>query len=208
MATASPAVRTGRLTGTRAANRRTWTDRIMRSVAALAAVACVVPLAAVLIFVTINGLGCAQPRPADEADPGAGHRRWRDGRDPRDDPDGRLGDAHRDPVRGPGRCLRQRVQLEPLGACHPVRRGCSGRCPVDPHRRLRVHLPGPAVQAVQRLRRKRRAGGDHDPGHHANDRGDPEARPRARSAKPRWRSGSRPGGRSCPSSSGRGCRGS
>ena len=56
MAATTPSVRTGRLTGTRAANRRTWTDRIMRSVAALSAVACVVPLAAVLIFVTINGL--------------------------------------------------------------------------------------------------------------------------------------------------------
>lgn len=38
-------------------SRRTWTDRIMRTVAASAAVACVVPLAAVLIFVTINGMG-------------------------------------------------------------------------------------------------------------------------------------------------------
>jgi len=40
----------------RAGSRRTWVDRIMRTVAAAAAVACVVPLAAVLIFVTINGL--------------------------------------------------------------------------------------------------------------------------------------------------------
>jgi phosphate transport system permease protein len=52
----SSAVRTGRLTGTRAARRRTWADRTMRAVATLATIACVIPLAAVLIFVTINGL--------------------------------------------------------------------------------------------------------------------------------------------------------
>jgi phosphate transport system permease protein len=40
----------------RAGGRRTWIDRIMRTVAGAAAVACVVPLAAVLIFVTLNGL--------------------------------------------------------------------------------------------------------------------------------------------------------
>jgi phosphate transport system permease protein len=56
-ATPAPAVRTGRLTGTRAASRRTRVDRIMRTLAALAAVACVIPLAAVLIFVTLNGIG-------------------------------------------------------------------------------------------------------------------------------------------------------
>jgi phosphate transport system permease protein len=56
MTGATPAIRAGRLAGTRAANRRTQTDRLMRSVAALAAIACVVPLAAVLIFVTLNGL--------------------------------------------------------------------------------------------------------------------------------------------------------
>ena len=61
MAGATPAIRTGRLTGTRAADRRTWTDRIMRTVAAAAAVACVIPLAAVLIFVTINGLAALNP---------------------------------------------------------------------------------------------------------------------------------------------------
>jgi len=56
IASATPAMRTGRLTGTRAASRRTRTDQIMRSVAALAAIACVVPLAAVLVFVTLNGI--------------------------------------------------------------------------------------------------------------------------------------------------------
>jgi phosphate transport system permease protein len=40
----------------RAGGRRTWIDRIMRTIAGAAAVACVVPLAAVLIFVTLNGL--------------------------------------------------------------------------------------------------------------------------------------------------------
>jgi phosphate transport system permease protein len=52
----TPAVRVSRLTGTRAARRRTWTDRIMRTIAAAATVSCVIPLAAVLIYVTINGL--------------------------------------------------------------------------------------------------------------------------------------------------------
>ncbi len=56
MTSANPAI-ASRLTGTRSVSRRTWVDRIMRSVALLAAVACVVPLAAVLIFVTINGIG-------------------------------------------------------------------------------------------------------------------------------------------------------
>jgi phosphate transport system permease protein len=56
MTSATPAIRAGRLTGTRAANRRTRTDRTMRMVAGLAALTCVVPLAAVLIFVTLNGL--------------------------------------------------------------------------------------------------------------------------------------------------------
>jgi phosphate transport system permease protein len=55
MTASTPAVRATRLTGTRGANRRTRTDRTMRFVAGLAAVACVVPLAAVLIFVTLNG---------------------------------------------------------------------------------------------------------------------------------------------------------
>ncbi|MEP6637847.1 MAG: phosphate ABC transporter permease PstA [Chloroflexota bacterium] len=56
MTSANPAL-SSRLAGTRSASRRTWVDRVMRSVALLAAVACVVPLAAVLIFVTINGIG-------------------------------------------------------------------------------------------------------------------------------------------------------
>lgn len=51
-----PVVRGSRLAGTRAARRRSWTDRVMRTVAAAATAACVIPLAAVLIFVTINGL--------------------------------------------------------------------------------------------------------------------------------------------------------
>ena len=56
MAGATPVIRVGRLTGTRAASRRTWTDRIMRTVAAIATISCVIPLAAVLIYVTLNGL--------------------------------------------------------------------------------------------------------------------------------------------------------
>jgi phosphate transport system permease protein len=56
MTASTPAVRATRLTGTRGANRRTRTDQTMRFVAGLAAVACVVPLAAVLIFVTLNGV--------------------------------------------------------------------------------------------------------------------------------------------------------
>jgi phosphate transport system permease protein len=56
MAAATPAVRGARLSGARAASRRTFADRAMRTVAALATLACVVPLAAVLIYVTINGL--------------------------------------------------------------------------------------------------------------------------------------------------------
>ncbi len=56
MAGATQAIGAGRLTGTRAASRRTRTDQLMRSVAALAAIACVVPLAAVLVFVTLNGI--------------------------------------------------------------------------------------------------------------------------------------------------------
>jgi len=56
VAAATPAVRAARLTGTHAARRRTWTDRIMRTVAAIATISCVIPLAAVLIYVTLNGL--------------------------------------------------------------------------------------------------------------------------------------------------------
>lgn len=56
MTAATPAARAARLTGTRTANRRSRTDRTMRLVAGLAAVACIVPLAAVLIFVTLNGV--------------------------------------------------------------------------------------------------------------------------------------------------------
>jgi len=56
MAEAMSTARPARLAGTRAARRRTLTDRIMRTVAAGAAVACVIPLAVVLVFVTINGL--------------------------------------------------------------------------------------------------------------------------------------------------------
>ncbi|MEO8570736.1 MAG: phosphate ABC transporter permease PstA [Chloroflexota bacterium] len=56
MVAVTPAVRTGRLTGTRSANRRTRTDKAMRFIAGLAAVACVIPLGAVLIFVTLNGI--------------------------------------------------------------------------------------------------------------------------------------------------------
>jgi phosphate ABC transporter, permease protein PstA len=56
VASATPTVRVARLTGTRAGGRRTWTDRIMRTIAAVATLACVIPLGAVLIYVTINGL--------------------------------------------------------------------------------------------------------------------------------------------------------
>ena len=56
MTAATPTVSVARLTGTRAARRRTWTDRIMRTVAAIATISCVIPLAAVLIYVTLNGL--------------------------------------------------------------------------------------------------------------------------------------------------------
>jgi phosphate transport system permease protein len=56
MTASAPAVRATRLTGTRGASRRTRTDQTMRFIAGLAAVACVVPLAAVLIFVTLNGV--------------------------------------------------------------------------------------------------------------------------------------------------------
>ncbi len=56
MTAATPAVRTARLTGTRAAARRMWMDRMMRGIAGVATVLCVIPLAAVLIFVTLNGL--------------------------------------------------------------------------------------------------------------------------------------------------------
>jgi phosphate transport system permease protein len=56
MTAADPSIRVSRLTGTRRGNRRSRTDRTMRFVAGLAAVACVVPLAAVLIFVTLNGV--------------------------------------------------------------------------------------------------------------------------------------------------------
>jgi phosphate transport system permease protein len=56
MTASAPAVRATRLTRTRGANRRTRTDQTMRFIAGLAAVACVVPLAAVLIFVTLNGV--------------------------------------------------------------------------------------------------------------------------------------------------------
>lgn len=55
-AASTPVIRAGRLTGTRAAARRTWMDRIMRTVALVATISCVIPLAAVLIYVTINGL--------------------------------------------------------------------------------------------------------------------------------------------------------
>ena len=40
----------------RAGGRRTWVDRAMRSLALLASLACVVPLAAVLFFVTARGI--------------------------------------------------------------------------------------------------------------------------------------------------------
>jgi phosphate transport system permease protein len=56
MAGSSAAIPVRRLTGVKAGSRRTWVDRIMRSVAALAAVSCIIPLAAVLIYVTLNGL--------------------------------------------------------------------------------------------------------------------------------------------------------
>jgi phosphate transport system permease protein len=54
-AAGNPAI-ASRLTATGSAGRRAWVDRAMRTVAFLAAMACVIPLAAVLIFVTINGL--------------------------------------------------------------------------------------------------------------------------------------------------------
>jgi len=46
-----------RLTGTTVGRRRTTVDRTMRAVALLAALVCVVPLAAVLAFVLGNGIG-------------------------------------------------------------------------------------------------------------------------------------------------------
>jgi phosphate transport system permease protein len=46
-----------RLVRSKADQRRARTDRTMRGFALAAAIACVIPLAAVIIFVTINGLG-------------------------------------------------------------------------------------------------------------------------------------------------------
>ena len=56
MTASGVAVTPSRLSGIHAGARRTWVDRIMRGLAAAAAIACIVPLAAVLIYVTINGL--------------------------------------------------------------------------------------------------------------------------------------------------------
>lgn len=58
MTTAAAAARPGSLRLRRAAlgRRRVFNDRLMRGLALLAAVVCVTPLAAVIIFVTINGL--------------------------------------------------------------------------------------------------------------------------------------------------------
>ncbi len=52
---ASPSI-AARLTGTRVGARRTTVDRVMRSLAFGAALLCAVPLIAVLVFVTANGL--------------------------------------------------------------------------------------------------------------------------------------------------------
>ena len=87
----------------------------MRSVAGLAAVACVVPLAAVLIFVTLNGIAAlnldllTKPSRAQGIGGGAaaailGSIQMVGDRD-----------AHRGPVRRPGRRLRQRVRSRRSG---------------------------------------------------------------------------------------------
>jgi hypothetical protein len=56
MAGSTAAIPARRLTGVKAGSRRTWVDRIMRTVSGVAAISCVIPLAAVLIYVTLNGL--------------------------------------------------------------------------------------------------------------------------------------------------------
>jgi phosphate transport system permease protein len=56
MADSTAVIPARRLTGVKAGSRRTWVDRIMRTVAGAAAISCVIPLAAVLIYVTLNGL--------------------------------------------------------------------------------------------------------------------------------------------------------
>ncbi len=56
-ALASPAQPRSRILGARRDRRRTLVDRTMRSLAVASALACTVPLAAVILFVTVNGLG-------------------------------------------------------------------------------------------------------------------------------------------------------
>ena len=56
MAGATTAARSATLLSSRAGGRRFWTDRVMRGVCYVAAIVCVVPLAAVLAFVALKGL--------------------------------------------------------------------------------------------------------------------------------------------------------
>ena len=57
MDTGAEAATRARLTGPRTASRRAVTDRLMRLLALVATLLCVLPLGAVLVFVTINGIG-------------------------------------------------------------------------------------------------------------------------------------------------------
>ena len=159
--------------------RRSRVDVVMRSLAFVAAIACVVPLAAVIFYVVINGIAglnltCSPSRRGRSAS-AAGAASAILGIAP----DGRAWRrSSRCPSASLAARLRQRVRSHEHLAGHPLRRGRPRRRAVDPDRHLRLHVPRAAVQAVQRVRRRDRARGDHDPGDHADDRGDPEARPR------------------------------
>ena len=95
----------------------------------LAAVACVIPLAAVLIFVTLNGLAALNLDLLTQPSRAPGHRRWRVRAILGTIQMVGAGDPDRDPVRRPGRDLRQRVQLAARRlAASGSPRTCSSAC--------------------------------------------------------------------------------
>ena len=115
--------------GVKAGGRRTWIDRIMRTVAGAAAVACVVPLAAVLIFVTLNGLAALNLDLLTKGSRAGGIGGGALGAILGLDPDGRVGDPDRRPGRCPGRYLRQRIQHDACRRARSVsRRTSSSAC--------------------------------------------------------------------------------
>ena len=113
MTAAATSTRAASILTARASGRRTFVDRFMRGLAMIAAISCIIPLAAVLAYVTLKGIAALNIDPPHETAARPGHRRRGPAGHPRDASDGAPGCRHGDPVRGPRGRVHPRIRVGP-----------------------------------------------------------------------------------------------